>query len=576
MKNSTSPFNTFPVSGRAPGLQAAQGHRRLRRRRQAHRAVSAGVACAVLVVGSLIAVAAPAGADTAPADPQNPATPVTVSSDPLPTVQHDGVAWQQTVIGDTVYVVGRFGQARPAGAAAGTQSTPRNNILAFRLSTGELIASFAPTLNGQALAIAASPDGRQLYVGGDFTAVNGTARSRVAALDPATGGLIAGFAPKVGGSVRALVATNDRVYIGGSFTTVGSASRPRLAAVRAGDGALLPWNPKADNQVNALTLSPNADQVVIGGRFTTLNGSSRPGYGLGRVDSNLGGNLALGVNNTVRNAGKDSAILSLSSDGTNFYGSGYIYGTGGNLEGTFSGRWSDGNLNWVEDCHGDSYGIWASPTAVYVAGHPHYCGNLGGFPETRPKSWHRGLAFSRAATGVLTKDVHGYPSFTGVPAPSLLNWFPDLNTGSASGQNQGPWAVAGSRDYVVMAGEFTRVNGQGQQGLVRFAVRTLAPNVDGPRVSGAAANPTVSSPAPQTVNVSWPGNWDRDNERLSYQVIRDGTQVYSTTATSRFYRQPTLRFTDVGVRTGSHTYRIITRDPLGNTVQSQSVSVTVR
>ncbi|MCC3272961.1 hypothetical protein MUK71_05135 [Arthrobacter zhangbolii] len=553
-------------------------HRRSRRGRPSvPRAVSTVAACAALVLGSLVAGTAPAGADTAPADPNNPATPVTVSSDPLPTVQHDGVAWQQTVIGDTVYVVGRFGRARPAGAAPGVQTTPRNNILAFRLSTGQLVASFTPNLNGQALAVTASPDGRKLYVGGDFTAVNGSARSRVAALDPATGALIAGFAPKIGGSVRALAATNDRVYIGGSFTAVGSASRQRLAAVRAADGALLPWNPKADNQVNALALSPSANQVVIGGRFTTLNGSNRPGYGLGRVDSNLGANLPLGVNNTVRNAGKDSAVLSLSSDGTNFYGSGYIYGTGGNLEGTFSGRWNDGNLNWVEDCHGDSYGIWASPTAVYVAGHSHYCGNLGGFPETKPRTWHRGVAFSRAATGVLTKDIHGYPSFTGVPAPSLLNWFPDLNTGSASGQNQGPWAVAGNRDYVVMAGEFTRVNGGQQQGIVRFGVRNVAPNTDGPRISGAAANPTVSSPAAQTVNLSWPGNWDRDNERLSYQVIRDGnTQVYSTTATSRFYRQPTLRFTDTGVRAGSHTYRIVTRDPLGNTVQSQTVSVTVK
>ena len=52
-------------------------------------------------------------------NPSDPKTPVTVSADPLPTVQIDGVAWTQRVIGNTVYVGGRFTTARPAGAAAG-------------------------------------------------------------------------------------------------------------------------------------------------------------------------------------------------------------------------------------------------------------------------------------------------------------------------------------------------------------------------------------------------------------------------------------------------------------------------
>ena len=34
---------------------------------------------------------------------------------PLPTVQIDGVAWGQLVVGDVVYVVGNFNNARPAG-----------------------------------------------------------------------------------------------------------------------------------------------------------------------------------------------------------------------------------------------------------------------------------------------------------------------------------------------------------------------------------------------------------------------------------------------------------------------------
>ena len=45
---------------------------------------------------------------------------MTVSADGLPTVQINGVAWTQVIIGNTVFVGGNFTEARPAGAAAGT------------------------------------------------------------------------------------------------------------------------------------------------------------------------------------------------------------------------------------------------------------------------------------------------------------------------------------------------------------------------------------------------------------------------------------------------------------------------
>ena len=102
----------------------------------------------------------------------------------------------------------------------------------------------------------------------------------------------------------------------------------------------------------------------MGGGFTTLNGSSNPGYGLGAVDTNTGGLLPWAANGLVRNGGPQAAILSLASDGTRVYGTGYVFGNGGNLEGTFSADWSDGAIKWVEDCHGDTYGVYASDTAV--------------------------------------------------------------------------------------------------------------------------------------------------------------------------------------------------------------------
>src|SRR5918993_1019450 len=99
--------------------------------------------------GAGVALAPPAGADTAPLDPADPATPATVTADPLPTVQINGVAWAQAVVGNIVYVAGEFTRARPAGAAPGTQEVVRNHLLAYDIRTGELIPGFAPVLNAQ-------------------------------------------------------------------------------------------------------------------------------------------------------------------------------------------------------------------------------------------------------------------------------------------------------------------------------------------------------------------------------------------------------------------------------------------
>ncbi|WP_054010241.1 delta-60 repeat domain-containing protein [Arthrobacter sp. ERGS1:01] len=224
--------------------------------RTARRAVTAFTISAAMVAAAVVMVPA-AVADSAPPDPTNPATPPTVTADGLPTTQIDGVAWKQVVVGNTVYVAGNFATARPAGSAAGVNTVPRQNILAYNLTTGVLIPGFAPNLNAQANAITASPDGSRIYVGGQFTTVNGVAAYRIAALNPTTGALITSFAPPINATVKSIVATNTTVYAGGWFSAVGSAPRANFAAFNASDGSLLPWNPvSAGGTVEAMVLSP--------------------------------------------------------------------------------------------------------------------------------------------------------------------------------------------------------------------------------------------------------------------------------------------------------------------------------
>lgn len=219
------------------GLRAERGRRGLR-------VLVAGVLAGLLTAGpAVLLTEGAARADSRPADPSNPATPATVAADGLPTVQVNGVVWSQVVVGDTVYAAGRFTSARPAGSPAGTNEVPRGNLLAYSISSGALVTSFAPSLNAQALVVTASPDGSRIYVAGDFTQADGQSRSRVAAYDTATGALVGAFHPSVSGQVRALAATGTTVYAGGSFAAVGSVSRTRLAAFSAADGSLLPWAP---------------------------------------------------------------------------------------------------------------------------------------------------------------------------------------------------------------------------------------------------------------------------------------------------------------------------------------------
>jgi PKD repeat protein len=532
---------------------------------------------AIAVVAATL-VASPAWADSKPLDPTSPASPTTVSADALPTVQVDGVVWQQVIIGDTVYAVGKFGTARPAGSAPGVNTVVRSNILAYSLSTGNLITSFAPSLNAEAFSIAASPDGSRIYVGGSFTQVNGATVWRIAAINATTGQLITSFLPKPAGPVRAIVATATSVYMGGLFSTVGTEQRPGVAEASAANGAVTAFAPQVTGgRVNGLVLSPDKTQLIIGGQFTAINGSSNPGYGLGSVSTADGSLLPFAANNTVRNANTQSAITSLSSDGDSFYGTGYVFGAGGNLEGAFRANFNGGTVDWIEDCHGDSYSVKPIGDVVYVASHSHYCGNIGGFPQTDPWGFHRALAFSKTPTGTVTQDIYGYPSFTGNPAPSLLNWFPDLDTGTASGQNQGPWTVDGTSKYVVMGGEFKNVNNAGQQGLVRFAVSSAAPNAQGPRVTGLRFNPTLTSTISGTVRIRWAANWDRDNSTLKYEVFRDGnltTPIYTTTAESSFYNLPSMGFVDKGLVPGkSYRYRVFATDPFGNIARSDTVSI---
>ncbi len=569
---------TFPRRGRRVGIVS----RTVRRR-----SVLAVFTAAALTVAGSVSAVKDVLADTAPAA----GTPATVSADVLPTWQINGVVWSQVIVGNTVYVTGSFSRARPPGVSAGgSGEVSAGNLFAYDITTGNRVASFNHSMNGQGRAITASPDRTKIFVGGDFTSVDGAAHSHVAAFNVATGSLVPGFTANVSGTVRALTASNSTLFIGGSFGSANGAGRKNLSAVTTGTGSLLPWAPRADNgSVWSMVLAPDQSRVIVGGAFTTLNGQAA--YGMGSLRSTGAATASSDVlpwaaNQTIRDATSTGAITSLRTNGQQIFGSGYAYGAGSNFEGTFAANPLTGAITLVNDCHGDTYDVLPLGAVLYSVGHAHNCTWIRSFPDTSPRvRWQRALAQTIAPTTTnIGPDNYGW-NYNGRPASTVLHWFPQLAAGSYTGMGQGPWAITGTASYVVMGGEFPTVNGTPQQGLVRMAVSSIATNKRGPTYAISPSRPTppttATSPSSRTVTVTFGTAWDYDNEQLTYEVFRDGnnaTAVHTTTIKTNFWTVPNRSFTETGLASGStHRYQVRIRDAFGNVQWSPTSStVTVR
>lgn len=553
-----------------------------RRDRRRIGALLVAIIIAALVGATMTPLAALA--DTAvPDGVQN--APETVSADPLPTVQINGVVWSQKIAGSWVYAGGEFTSARPPGAALGQQETPRSNFLRYDLATGALDTGYALPFNGVVRDIELSPDGNTLYVVGSFTKVGSTDRFRIAALNAQTGELLQHFTPGANGRVNGVAVAEDRIWVTGTFTQINSTQRTRIAALDAVHGNVLPFNAKLEGgpvpDAQSIVVSPDRTKVVVSGSFTTTNGSTNPGRGIAALDAVSGASLPWAMNSVLRNAGDRSSMMGLASDGDSVYGSGYSNGSTGNgFEGSFRASWSDGTLVWMEDCHGDTYDMAVDGNVVYKASHAHFCGNIGEFPQEQPWQFNHALAFSKEGAGrTITRDTLGYTSYTGQPAGRLLHWYPIFKPGTFTGANQATWTVTAGSGYAIFGGEFLTVEGVAQQGIVRFATKEIAPNKRGPIVQGGAYKITPSSVRANQVRVSFQANYDADNAKLTYELLRRGqtAPIASTTALSTRWIRPALTLIDPTAKSGqTYDYRIRVTDPFGNSTVSDWTSVTVK
>ncbi len=344
-----------------------------------------------------------------------------------------------------------------------------------------------------------------------------------------------------------------------------------------------PTNSTATATVTSMVLAPDGSRVVVGGQFDHLDADARTG--LGAVDATTGADEPWAASNPVADYGASSYITSLSADATQVYGTGFYYTYGGNFEGRFAVNPNTGAINWMNSCHGDSYASFPIGQVLYSASHEHECSDIAAFSQTTPGPIQALHHFVAAETTYPTGTLHPaiftvgggptYYNFGGQPSGTQLDWYPTFAEGTYTGQSQAAWSVSGNSKYISYGGEFPTVNGTKQQGLVRFAISSIASNKVGP--TGLVA-PTVVSQSSGTARIGWQAASDQDNTTLTYAVTRDSstTAIYTTTVNSTFYNRPALSYVDKNLTPGSsHSYKVRVTDPFGNTVLSSATSVTI-
>ena len=111
--------------------------------------------------------------------------------------------------GTTMYVGGQFDSV-----LAGGVTVVRPNFMAFNTAAPFTLSSLAPNINGPVWAIRAY--GNSVYIGGEFTSVNGILAHGLAKIDAVTGAVDTGFkAP--GGQVHDMQIVNGLVIVSGTF-----------------------------------------------------------------------------------------------------------------------------------------------------------------------------------------------------------------------------------------------------------------------------------------------------------------------------------------------------------------------
>jgi hypothetical protein len=149
----------------------------------------------------------------------------------------------------------------------------RSRLASFTTADGAVTA-FNPDVDGTVRALKLSLDESTVFAGGDFGDVNGGDATRNYLAEFTIADSIAtAFAPNPDSTVRGLDLSSDgsTLYVGGDFTQIDGLDRLRIASVNSATGEVSDFSPSVDDidsSVNTLILSPDQSELYAGGAFT--------------------------------------------------------------------------------------------------------------------------------------------------------------------------------------------------------------------------------------------------------------------------------------------------------------------
>jgi hypothetical protein len=484
--------------------------------------LSAGVATAATTAS---ASGATAGAPNAPAPapvksktkPSEVPLPAPVSQTPAtysPNVFGNGVCgsacsdptvYATAVVNGEAIVAGEFGTvcSPVAGAtyAACPSTVPADFIFAFNLSTGAIDPNFTPVIDkGPIYSLAAGPNDT-VYLGGDFTTINGTTATGIAQLSvtpgqSTDGQLVSGFTGQVtNGEVDSVAYDGaNALYVGGKFSKTDGKNDSRLVRLNATTGALDTTfkftfaDPVAGQSlgVKSLALTPNGATLAIAGTWQQINGQSISRVALINTGGGLGDTAALDnwaspwlaiacshQTNYVNDVdfSPDGSYFVIADTGFKTTGGSAVCDAAARFE--TSGTGTDIQPTWVNYTGGDTlHSVAVTSNVVYIGGHNRWANDFCG--NNRPCE----------ANTVLEDGLSALDANTGLALPY---WHPQTTRGRGV-DTITPFpagAVPGSDGGILIGSDINNIGDAVHNSLAMFnETTTSTPTPGGPIQSG--------------------------------------------------------------------------------------------
>lgn len=160
------------------------------------------------------------------------------------------------------------------GTFTEVNGVPRQNLAALDPYTGDLVDGWrADTTGTTPMVSSLAVSGDRLYVGGRFDGIDGSAKQKLAAVDVASGNLDV-WDTWVNGAVNEVRVRPDgrHVWIGGEFTRIRGIDRPYFGAIDAVTGKTTPFAGLGNgSRVITLALSPNGRWVYTANNANRVN-----------------------------------------------------------------------------------------------------------------------------------------------------------------------------------------------------------------------------------------------------------------------------------------------------------------